>query len=76
MKRAHAFALLAAAVSATLATTVAAEQPLTHWNEAQLSQPQYPVLMENLVQIKMRDGVSSSASRRRARNSGVGRHSL
>jgi putative CocE/NonD family hydrolase len=42
-------------------TAVAQQQPVAHWDEAKLSQPQYKVLMENNVQVKMRDGVFLSA---------------
>lgn len=51
----------AAAVAAVLAGPVAAQQPATsHWDEAVLSQPQFKVLMEHNVQVKMRDGICLS----------------
>lgn len=36
------------------------QPPLVHWDESRLSQPQYRVLMECNVQVKMRDGVCLS----------------
>jgi putative CocE/NonD family hydrolase len=52
------------ALAATLALAAAVaipafeeQQPLAHWDEARLSKPQYKVLMEHNVQVKMRDGV-------------------
>jgi len=54
-------AILAATCSLAIGTLPALADQLEHWNEAQLSQPQYPVIMRNLVPVKMRDGVELSA---------------
>ena len=36
-------------------------QPIAHYDETRLSQPQYPVVIEKLVPVPMRDGVELSA---------------
>jgi uncharacterized protein len=59
--KAAVWAVTLAGAMLTVSSGVAAEQRMIHWNEAQLSAPQYQVLMQNHVPVRMRDGVMLSA---------------
>lgn len=60
MTRRTIFAVKLGLAAAVALPAFAEQQPMVHWDATKLSKPQFKVLMENNVQVKMRDGVSLS----------------
>ncbi len=60
MRRGVVFTVISSLATLISVAALMGQQPMIHWDEAKLSKPQYQVLMEHNVQVKMRDGVCLS----------------
>lgn len=56
MKPVRALSALIAIAVLWMTQVHAAQQPMVHWDESKLSKPQYGVVAEGLIDVKMRDG--------------------